>query len=301
LGVIKVLVLGGNGMLGSMVTAMLGQNPGLEVAASSRDKTAAPGPPFRVFDADLDSVAGLLDTEAYGWIINAIGVTKPHIDEHDAASIERAVRINAQFPFRLAQEAERRGQRVIQIATDAVFSGTSGSYDEAAPHDALDVYGKTKSLGEAPAANVTHLRCSIIGPEMRDPPSYLLGWALSQPPGTRIQGHTNHRWNGITTLHFARLCEAIITNELELPSPLHIVPNDVVTKADLIEMALAAHGRNDIEVSRGPAKVSVDRSLASRHPEANKTLWSAAGYAHAPAVGEMVKELASIVDAARSG
>ena len=33
---------------------------------------------------------------------------------------------------------------------------------------ALDVYGKTKSLGEAYDLNVHHLRCSIIGPEPKE-------------------------------------------------------------------------------------------------------------------------------------
>ena len=43
-----------------------------------------------------------------------------------------------------------------------------GVYVETDLHDALDVYGKTKSLGECQEPNVYHLRCSIIGPEPKD-------------------------------------------------------------------------------------------------------------------------------------
>ena len=60
------------------------------------------------------------------------------------------------------------GARVLQIATDCVYSGAQGAYVETDLHDALDVYGKTKSLGECQEPNVYHLRCSIIGPEPKD-------------------------------------------------------------------------------------------------------------------------------------
>ena len=65
------------------------------------------------------------------------------VDERDPAAVETAITVNALFPHRLAAEAVRRGQRVIQIATDGVYAGASGPYDEAAPHDPHDVYGKT--------------------------------------------------------------------------------------------------------------------------------------------------------------
>jgi len=95
--------------------------------------------------------------------------------------------------------------KVLQIATDCVYSGKTGNYDEAAKHDALDVYGKTKSLGEVNARHVLNIRCSIIGPELKGRLS-LLEWFLSQPTGARVNGYAHHQWNGITTLQFAELC-----------------------------------------------------------------------------------------------
>jgi dTDP-4-dehydrorhamnose reductase len=65
----------------------------------------------------------------------------------------------------LAIFAEDSGAKVIQIATDCVFSGSNGSYLETDPHDATDVYGKTKSDGEIESSAVMQLRCSIIGRE----------------------------------------------------------------------------------------------------------------------------------------
>ena len=43
---------------------------------------------------------------------------------------------------------EQSNGPILQIATDCVYSGATGGYTESSSHDALDVYGKTKSLGE---------------------------------------------------------------------------------------------------------------------------------------------------------
>jgi dTDP-4-dehydrorhamnose reductase len=287
--VTRVLILGARGMLGAMVARVLGESPNIEAIRSTRDDTEAGSIPF---DATRDSTEELLGGDEYEWIINAIGVIRPRIDESDPAGVARAIAVNALFPHRLAATVGPH-TRVIQIATDGVFSGVSGPYDENAPHDAADVYARTKSLGEVASPRFLHLRCSVIGPE-RDPPLSLLGWALSQPPAARITGYTNHRWNGITTWHFARLCEAVIGGTVrDLPSPVHVVPADAVTKAELLELMLEAHGRSDVTVESEPAPVAVDRVLRTVQPEANRRLWDAAGYPDPPPIATMVEELAS--------
>ena len=293
--VTKVLILGAHGMLGSMLARVLGGHPELEVSTTARgDIPTAPGAVRRRrFDARHDPLGSLLDFDAYEWIVNAIGVLKARIDDGDAASIEEAIAINALFPHRLAAEAARRNQRVIQIATDGVYAGANGPHDETAEHDPHDVYGKTKSLGEVPAENVWHLRCSIVGPEL-GPPSSLLGWILAAEPGAELTGYAGHRWNGITTLHFAKLCAALVGG-VEVPCAQHIVPADTVSKAELLELALAAFGRSNVSVRSIPGPgAPVDRTLATRHPQANESLWRACGYDHPPTIEAMVRELAGI-------
>jgi dTDP-4-dehydrorhamnose reductase len=139
-------------------------------------------------------------------------------------------------------EAQRIGARVIQIATDCVFSGSRGNYTESDPHDPLDAYGKTKSLGEVQSPNVLHIRCSIIGPELKRASS-LLGWFLKQPPGATLQGFAHHEWNGVTTLQFARLCSSLIRGGTarfdalrNVSSVHHFVPNVAVNKHELLQL-----------------------------------------------------------------
>jgi dTDP-4-dehydrorhamnose reductase len=262
-------------MLGEMVGRVLGAEEGLELVATDRAR----------FDARADDPRVLLEEVEPDWVVNAIGVTKPHIDPGSADSVAAALDVNARFPFALAEAARLHGARVIQISTDGVFSGESGGYREDAPHDALDVYGKSKSLGEVPAANVVNLRCSIIGA------GSLVGWLLGQPPGARVPGYADHVWNGVTTWHFGRLCAGIVSEEPDLPSPLHVVPADTVTKAELLELIARAFGRDDLTIEPQASTAAVDRSLATLHPEANAALWRAAGYDPPPTVAAMVDEL----------
>ena len=105
-----VLVLGAGGMLGSMVA-----------------RTRIPAGRER-FEAGRDDVGPLLDETGCRWVVNAIGVIKPRIDEADPASVERAMEVNGRFPHELAEAAGARGARVIHVTTDGVFSGRAGPY-----------------------------------------------------------------------------------------------------------------------------------------------------------------------------
>ena len=285
-----MLVLGANGMLGSMIARVLAANRSLEVVVSTRRG----GGDAQAFDAGRDSVAELLDSTRCHWIVNAIGILDNRIDEDDPDSTAAAVDVNAGFPHRLASAADP-GQCIVNIATDGVFSGRSAPYDERAAHDASGVYARSKSLGEVRSPNTVNLRCSIIGPE-EAPATSLLGWATSQPVGATITGYTNHQWNGVTTLHFAKLCEALVLGDQRgLPSTLHVVPGDSVSKAELLRLVLAAFGRGDVSVGDGRAPDPVDRTLCTIHPEINRRLWAAAGYSRPPSVSDMVNELAAFV------
>jgi dTDP-4-dehydrorhamnose reductase len=277
-----------------MVTRVLAERSGLAVAATTRGES--PGVPTAVswqrFDAARDSLDALLDATQPTWIVNAIAVTAPLIEEGVNTSVLRAIEVNAVFPRRLAQAAAARRQRVIQIATDGVYSGLRGPYDESAPHDAQDVYGRTKSLGEVVDAHIALLRCSIVGPEAGSPRS-LLGWLLALSPGATVRGFTGQRWNGVTTLHFAKLCAAVIEGA-EVPAVQHIVPGDSLSKAELLELAARAWGRQDLRMRRELGPHRRDRTLSTLRPDANRGLWQAAGYGEPPTIAAMLEELAAL-------
>lgn len=294
----SVLVLGGTGMLGSMVTDELARRSGIRVTAtwraSSRNAQPVkiPGVEWFLFDAaDPSLEEALLACGHHQWIINCIGITKPLIRDDNPQQIERALRINALLPHAVARFAEVLGARVLQIATDCVYSGAKGGYVETDTHDALDVYGKTKSLGECFSPNMINLRCSIIGPEPKDF-KFLLEWFRSQPDGAEVNGFINHKWNGITTLHFARLCAGIIETESQMPHLQHVVPAGVISKAEMLREFAAAYRRPDVHIKDTVAPSVIDRTLSTASPEPNRQLWQAAGYRIPPTVSEMIDEVA---------
>jgi len=289
----KVIILGGTGMLGLALVRVLGGSERLVVSATHRRASQdGAGIEWRRFDAAScsdDDIRRVIADAAV--VVNAIGVIKPYIDDRDSAKVQRALAINGVFPHRLAQAAAASGARVLQIATDCVFSGVTGGYTEDSAHDALDAYGKTKSLGEVHAPRFHNLRVSIIGPEAGRRTS-LLEWVLGQPKDARLKGFVNHLWNGVTTYHFARLCLGAIESELTLPPVLHVLPGDTVTKADLVEQCASAWDRRDLTIDRCDAPQVVNRTLATTQPAVNERLWQAAGFAAPPSIRDMVREQA---------
>lgn len=281
----QVLVLGSNGMLGNMVSRVL-LDAGHSVVLTNRDGSGN----NISFDAVKDSIADVLArVPRLSYVVNAIGIIKPRINESSAESRRVAIRVNGEFPYELAEAAESCGAHVLQIATDCVYSGLEGSYTESSLHDPTDVYGKSKSLGEVPSSSVLHIRASIIGPEVGRQTS-LWEWVRHQPENASINGFTNHRWNGVTTFHFGRICEGIIKNEMRQSGVTHLVPADVVTKASLVRDIATASGRHDIAVNDVAANDAIDRTLATQDQEFNSILWAQAGYKSIPSVTQMVHE-----------
>jgi dTDP-4-dehydrorhamnose reductase len=294
----RVLVLGGTGMLGAMVADVLSRDPKIALTVTARKERAGLAGPARAAtclpldaESDQDALPAVL-AGGFDWIINAIGVIKPYCKDGDPVGSERAVRVNGLFPYRLARAAGAAGIPVLQIATDCVYSGQAGKYPEDAPHDALDVYGKSKSLGEVPVPTMHHLRCSIIGPEVTGHLS-LLDWFRGQAQGAQLTGYANHLWNGVTTYHYARLCQGVIHSGQRPAARQHVIPTGMVTKAEMLETFAEVYGRKDLTIKRGEAAVVIDRTLSTQDEAANRALWSAAGYATPPSFGQMMTELAA--------
>lgn len=280
----KVLILGTTGMLGSACKTIISKSESLEVVGTTRNSETG----YVKFDAAKDDIEAMISVVKPDWIVNCIGVIKPHINEESLESRSRAIEINGLFPKKLAQSTKKP---IIQIATDCVFSGRRGRYVESDLHDATDVYGKTKSLGEMPADNLKHLRVSIIGPEIGRSTS-LLEWFRNQPNGASLKGFTDHLWNGITTHHFGYLARGIIEHDFTDFSKTHIIPKDVVSKANLLKLFASSYKRSDILISDVKSSVTIDRTLATENVALNSQLWKFAGYEEPPSIETMVQEQA---------
>ena len=285
-------ILGSTGMLGSTLTRVFQHDFGsvLEVNRSGVSITGS----NQAISLDVLKKYSLQDKLVdlkIDYVVNAIGMIKQVIDEENPSDIADAVKINTDFALQLNKISSNTGIRVIQIGTDCVYSGLKGSYSEDSLFDPVDVYGKTKLMGEQASNESMLIRTSILGKELLSSVS-LLEWVLTQPVGAKINGFTNHLWNGVTTMHFSKVVSGIISADRFIKGITHLVPNDCVSKYELVKLISAEFGRTDLEISPFPHEKAIDRTLVTKDPNRNLHMWEGAGYNSAPNIRDMVSEYA---------
>lgn len=298
---ISVAVLGSSGMIGSELVRYLSLDPDLRIISTVRSLSDSSDSElnnvtWKVLNVEEENIVQNLRSTLQGvsFVINCIGVTKYFINDKISKDVERAIRINSLFPRALSKLSIEMGFKVIQISTDCVYSGREGSYNENSAHDATDVYGKTKSMGEIyDNQKFYNLRCSMIGPEKKSFEG-LLEWFLRNAKSSTISGFANHYWNGITTYHFAKICSAIVKNDLELPVLQHVVPADSISKYDLLKVCAKFFNREDISIKKTTPTSAINRILSTLNPDINREIWKLAGYDSPPSIKQMVEEISKI-------
>lgn len=261
----RVVILGATGMLGSMIYSYLKNKPDFDVIGTSRKKETGM-PYFEIYDGFDKSD---LDLNEVDYVINCIGITKPFCHDDNIIEVQNAIYINSTFPYLLNSAAEINAFKVIQIATDCVYSGNKGKYNEEDMFDALDVYGKTKSLGEVRSKRFLNIRSSIVGPE-KFKKAFLLEWFLSQSEGNAVNGFSKHLWNGITTLQFAEICERIISSGkfddlVSISSTHHFIPNNILNKYELLCLFNKVFGKGLTVNETDTGGKTVDRTLSTKY------------------------------------
>ena len=268
-------------MLGSAVTNIFLDSK-YEVFYTSRNKKLKKNEIF--FDASSYNKKDInyLKRLKFDFIINCIGIIKSRIKNSD--SIKEAIKVNSLFPYNLSYIVSKK-TKIYQIATDCVFSGKKGPYNENSIHDCEDEYGKSKSLGEINKSNFYNLRCSIIGKEIKNKYS-LLEWFLNCKD-KKVRGFKNHLWNGLTTEVFANLLKSIIDNKIKIPNKLNLLPKDYVNKYQLLNIMKKKFKKNII-IKRYEDKKKVDRRLKTNNIHLNKLIWNKSIYTKQLTIEEMV-------------
>jgi len=259
----NILVLGGAGMLGHKMFQVLKEHfP--RTKCTVRGKKAewlgnrlglAPTPDI-IEDVDvgkIDELEILLTSLKPDVVINCVGAIKQRATASDPVE---SITINSLLPHRVYCVVERWGGRLIHFSTDCVFSGARGDYNETDPSDALDLYGRTKFLGEVSGAAALTLRTSIIGRELAHHTS-LLEWFLSQR-GKNIRGFTRSWWSGVTTVHLSHVVATVIKDHPDL-SGLYQLSSGRISKYELLLMLRDAYS---LDVTIEPDdQLYCDRSL----------------------------------------
>lgn len=244
----KILVLGAAGMLGHRVYLTLREqksDASKKIQAVVR-KPASNYKSLNLFDdkdlvhsvnlEDTAQLKKLLDQTDPDLIINCAGVTTRKIKPTETA---RVVELNATLPHRLKNWCEINHRRLIHISTDCVFTGDqtavqSPPYGEESITDAMDLYGRSKALGEVDGDQILTLRTSIVGLEIENR-SELLEWFLSQK-GKTINGFSKVIYSGVSTFFLARTIAEIVSKHKKI-SGIFQVASQPIAKYELLTMA----------------------------------------------------------------
>jgi dTDP-4-dehydrorhamnose reductase len=174
--------------------------------------------------------------------------------------------VNTLAPHRLAGLSKLVDARFIHISTDCVFSGKKGSYTEDDLPDAIDLYGKSKALGEVDYPNTITLRTSTIGHELNTKHG-LLEWFLSQ--NESCKGFSRAIFSGLPTVVFAKIIRDIVIPNNKLSGLYHVAASSI-NKFDLLK--IIANKYNKAINIVDDEQLIMDRSLDSTKFE------SATGY-----------------------
>jgi dTDP-4-dehydrorhamnose reductase len=248
---IKILVLGANGMLGTEVVRFLSKSSDYSVVSLGRNTI----PRFDALSVDIKDMIYAFNPE---YVINCIGAIKQRVNDPYTL-----YKVNSWFSRELAINCYYLGCRLIHISTDCVYGGSRGFYKENDLHDASDDYGLSKSLGEFPEKSLV-LRTSIIGEKPGDA-SGLLEWVRNSPE-TILPGFENHLWNGITTTTFARVCDEIIRKNMWFAGLRHVFSPKAITKKDLLEI-ISWRYELDKKIVKCLNNKTIDRTLSSEDLE----------------------------------
>ena len=239
----RILVFGANGMLGGSLFRYLSKQPGYEVLGTVRSSEATNALNKQGFDnivsgvdvEDFQSISSVIRDFRPNYVLNCVGVIK----QLDAAKAPvPSITINSLLPHKLAESCDKFDAQLVHFSTDCVFLGQSGLYKESDRPDAVDLYGRSKLLGEVDYGPHLTLRTSIIGHELGKSLS-LVDWFLSQHGS--VKGYRKAIFSGMPTVFVAEfLKDHVFGKKVSGLYHLSVDPIDKNTLLQLINDAYSS-------------------------------------------------------------
>jgi dTDP-4-dehydrorhamnose reductase len=223
----RVLLLGGSGRLGRVLTATWRDRHDLLLPGRAQLDLAHP-----------DRLATALAAFDFDTLVNVAGLTSPDTCEDNP---DLAWRVNAESPGRLGQLCAEHGARLIHLSTDYVFAGDgSEPLDEEAPTVPVNVYGRSKRAGEQ--AVLSACPAALVGRV-----SWLFGDAGGDVPTAVLErvrrgaalDFIEDKWSAPTWTHeLADWLETLITDSRDLTGLLHLCHSGSASWRDFAQAVL---------------------------------------------------------------
>ena len=188
---------------------------------------------------DPDGVAAVLRTLCPSAVVNTAAVSNVDVAEREPA---RAYAVNATAAGRVAEACAALGIPLIHISTDYVFGAdTDKPWTEADPPSPINIYGSSKAEGEqrvlAAGAAMHVVRVAWLFGDRNDFISQILrrGDEIVRVAGDQIGSPTPISEAARRIVVLAR---RLASNDLKLPSILHLAGAPAASRFDWVEAAL---------------------------------------------------------------
>lgn len=269
----KVLVTGSTGMLGNSVARCLNESGQYDIYGLSRSLNPHL-PKEKQFLLDITAPLSNQVNIVPDVIIHTAALTDLAVCEADPGLAER---IHVQGSSSVAALGSRETQ-LFYISTDSVFNGRQGLYKENYQPEPLNVYARTKLMGELAVQDrnkgcTTIIRTNIYGFHLPMKNS-LLEWAYQEwLAGKRISGFTNIIFNAVYVGQLASIIRFLIEYPVKFRI-LNVGSEEVQSKFDFLDsfrnlmgvdknlLAAVESSNLQTKIAR-PKNTSLDTSLLS--------------------------------------
>lgn len=252
----KILVLGGTGMAGHVISIYF-KEAGHNVTAFSRSKVDYCKNIIGDI-TDFDNLKKIIVEGQYDAIINAIGILNQDAEDNKS----KAVLLNSYLPHFLSDSTSEMKTKIVHMSTDCVFSGKTGGYTETSFRDGETFYDRSKALGELENAKDVTFRNSIVGPDINEKGIGLFNWFMKQDD--QINGFTKAIWSGVTTLTLAKAIEQGLNENLT--GLYNLVNNETINKYELLKLFNIQMKNGQLEILQND-KYSLDKSLVNNRTD----------------------------------
>ena len=256
----KILIFGATGMLGNTLVKYLISKNNLDVEFTVRNKSRQKlckeifNKDARYFvDAnEPSSILEAIENFKPNFCINCLGIIK---QKEEAKNYIKSIQINSLIPHLIADYCKRYNSQLIHISTDCIFSGKKGNYLDTDAPDPIDLYGRSKLLGEVSNSNATTIRTSIIGPEISSK-NGLFEWFRNQEG--LIYGYKNAWFSGFTTIELSIIIYKLIIKG-KIKNDIYNLSSHPINKYELLRLINKVYGLNK-EIIEDDS-VEIDRTL----------------------------------------
>ena len=259
---IKILVLGANGLLGHLMLNHFSCFNNFDVHGTVRkecikntliknnnlDKSK-----IHILDLINEKKAiNLFKNFKFDYVINCTSINK---SKNFTPSEIEFKNIYLEIPRLIFNLSKDNKFKFINISSDGVFSGRKGNYSELDIPDSKDFYGKYKILAEEISNQILTIRTSIIGHQLSSKNS-LLEWFINSK--NNVDGYSKVTYSGLTALEFSKILRLII----EFPQNavgLFNLSGPVISKYELLNIIKNIY-KLDLNI-RINKSIVIDRSL----------------------------------------